>query len=350
MSNHTASSSTQKILIVKLGSFGDIIHTIPAQQQIHRHRPDTEIHWLTEPPYAELLGQIPGLKRVWPADTKKWRKQLSSLTESFPLIRSLRRQRFDLALDFQGLVKSAVLARLSGAREVVGFTREQAREPASSYFYSTTLSRDMSTQPHAIDINLDLTRCLDFSSDGASPLIPLEIPEEAVRYVDRQLELAGITNPVLINPGAGWITKRWPAQNYGRLLLELKQQLNLSSVVTYGPGEEELLEQMVAAAGSLPVNAFPTDFFQLAALCRRSRLMVAGDTGPLHLAVALGTPTVAVIGPTTPWRNGPFNPNDVVVKRDLPCSDSYKRTCDHFICMDIPVSDVFKAVVRRLKP
>ena len=348
MSSDTIPSTPRKILIVKLGSFGDVIHTIPAQQQIHQHLPDTEIHWLTAPPYAGLLGRIPGIKRVWLADTKKWRKRITSILESVPLIRSLRRQRFDLALDFQGLVKSAVLARLSGAREVIGFTREQSREPASAYFYSRTLPGDNGSQPHAIEINLELTRSLDCSPNGASPLIPLNIPEEAFSYVDQQLSQAGITRPVLINPGAGWITKRWPAINYGRLLLELRQKAGLPVIVTYGPGEEELVDQMKSSAGSQPLIAFPTDFFQLAALCRRSQLMVAGDTGPLHLAVALGTPTVAILGPTAPWRNGPFNPEDVIVKRYLPCSNSYKRTCDQFICMDIPVKDVFDAVVRRL--
>jgi lipopolysaccharide heptosyltransferase I len=347
MSSASIPSAPRKILIVKLGSFGDIIHTIPAQQHILRHCPDAEIHWLTEPPYQELLRQIPGIQQVWLADTKRWRKQISSLPESVQLIRSLRHQHFDLALDFQGLVKSATLARLSGARQVVGFSRNQSREPASAYFYSDTLDGDNGSKPHAIEINLALTRSLDCSPNGASPLIPLNIPEAAFTYVDRQLALAGIQHPVLINPGAGWITKRWPAQNYGRLLPRLQEELNLPVVVTYGPGEEELVERMEKAAGCHLV-AFPTDFSQLAALCRRSKLMVAGDTGPLHLAVALGTATVAILGPTAPWRNGPFVPEDVVVKRYLPCSDSYKRTCDQFICMDIPVEDVFDAVVQRL--
>ena len=348
MGNDTT-SVPHKILIVKLGSFGDILHAIPAQQHIHQHRPDTRIHWLTEPPYAELLGRIPGIERVWQADTKKWRKKITAVPEGVRLIRSLRQQHFDLAIDLQGLVKSAALARLSGARRVVGFSREQSREAASAYFYSETLAGDTGNKPHAIEINLELTRSLDCSPNGASPLIPLSIPEEAFSYVDQQLDLAGIKHPVLINPGAGWITKRWPAEDYGRLLRRLHQQLNLPVVVTYGPGEEPLVERMETAAGC-PLTAFPTDIFQLGALCRRSQLMVAGDTGPLHLAVALGTPTVAILGPTAPWRNGPFNSEDEIVKRYLPCSNSYKRTCDQFICMDIPVEDVFNAVVRRLGP
>jgi ADP-heptose:LPS heptosyltransferase len=109
-----------------------------------------------------------------------------------------------------------------------------------------------------------------------------------------------------------------------------------------------MVQEIQAVTAPHPIAAFPTTFLQLAALCRRSRLLIAGDTGPLHLAVALGTPTVAIMGPTSPWRNGPFNEKDPIVKRYLFCSNSYKRTCNQFICMDIPVQEVFDAVTRRL--
>ncbi|MEE2821487.1 MAG: glycosyltransferase family 9 protein [Acidobacteriota bacterium] len=347
MSRDNSQSAPPKVLIVKLGSFGDILHTIPAQQHIHQCRPDIEIHWLTEPPYAELLSKIPGITHVWVAATKEWRKKIGSLAGSIQLIRSLRKQHFDIALDFQGLVKSAVLARLSGAQQVIGFPQNQSKEPASVHFYSDTLTRNLPSKLHAIEINLELTRAVNCRPNGANPLIPLDIPPEAFTYIEQQLSMAKISSPILINPGAGWVTKRWPEQNYGRLLYELSRKLDRPVIITYGPGEEELVDRVKIAA-ECDVTTFPTNFFQLAALCRSSQLMVAGDTGPLHLAVALGTPTVAILGPTAPWRNGPFNPEDVIVKRYLPCSNSYKRTCDQFICMDIPVKDVFDAILRRL--
>ncbi len=120
----------QKLLIVKLGSLGDIIHTIPAQQRLAQHFPQAQIHWLTEPPYETLLAHIPGISRVWLADTKKWRRNLSSLPDSIQLIRALRQQHFDAALDFQGLVKSAMLAIFSVAIRVIGFVEHQSRVPA----------------------------------------------------------------------------------------------------------------------------------------------------------------------------------------------------------------------------
>ena len=339
----------QKLLIVRLGSLGDIIHTIPAQQLITQHFSQAQIHWLTEPPYQTLLERIPGISQVWLADTKKWRRRLSSLAESTQLVRSLRQQHFDIALDFQGLVKSALLAKLSGAKRVVGFVVHQSREPASRYFYSETVVGDDGSRPHVVEINLQLARSLGCSQNGASPLIPLDIPSEAFDYVDDQLSRNKISEPILINPGAGWVTKLWPLKNYAQLMLRVHEELGHGVVLTYGPGEEEMVKKIQTLTAPHPITAFPTTFLQLAALCRRSRLLMAGDTGPLHLAVALGTPTVAILGPTSPWRNGPFNAQDLIVKRYLFCSNSYKRTCNEFICMNISVQEVFNAVMQRLE-
>ncbi|MGH9338316.1 MAG: glycosyltransferase family 9 protein [Acidobacteriota bacterium] len=339
-------------MIVRLSSLGDIVHALPAQQRIAGAFPGAEVHWLSEPAYEPLLARVPGIARVWPADTRAWRRGLSFLREPAGLIRAFRKERFDIALDFQGLVKSAVLGRLSGAREVIGFSRDDLREPAAGRFYTRVAPRQKGLQRHVIEQNLSLLSWLGpeiTSCNGASPLIPLEIPPEAENYVGTKLREHGIRNPVLINPGAGWVTKLWPARDYGRLFQRIKKELKLPVVFTYGPGEEGLIEQARQSASPAPLITFPTSILEFAALCRRSRLLVAGDTGPLHLAVAMGTPTVAIMGPTSPWRNGPFSSSDLVVKRYLPCSDSYKRTCDQFICMDIPVEEVFEALVRRLK-
>lgn len=337
-----------KLLIVRLGSLGDIIHAVPAQQMLTQHFPQAEIHWLTEPPYDALLHRIPGIHKLWLADTKKWRRKPFSVGEGIRLVRSLRRQRFDAALDFQGLIKSALLAKLSGARRIIGFAAHQSREPASRYFYSETVEADDGSRPHAVEINLALAQSLGCSNNGASPLIPLDIPTEAFGYVDEQLRRNNVSNPVLVNPGAGWVTKHWPPENYAKLIRRIHQEMGHGMILTYGPGEQGLVEKIRTLAKPHPIASFPTTFLQLAALCRRARLLVAGDTGPLHLAVALGTPTVAILGPTSPWRNGPFNPQDPIVKRYLFCSNSYKRSCNQFICMDIPVQEVFDAVTRRL--
>ena len=336
-----------KILIVRLGSLGDIFHTLPAQQQIHRRFPKTEIHWLVEPHYLPLLRNIPGIARLWVADTKQWRRRPSTSRAIITLVMSLRGESFDLVLDFQGLIKSAVFARLSGARRVLGFEKDQCREPDAARFYTETIRQQGGPHRHIIESNLDLARFLgcDEETDG---LVPLHIPAEAMHYIDTQLGQNEVEHPILVNPGAGWKTKLWGARNYAQLALQVRRQLELPVVFTYGPGEEGLIEEVRRASAPEAIVTFPTDLLQFAALCQRARLVVAGDTGPLHLAVALGTPTVAILGPSSVWRNGSFNPEDSTVKRYLFCSDCAKRRCGDFICMNIPVAEVFESVKRRL--
>ena len=344
----TKTGPYRKILIVRLGSLGDIVHTIPSQQHILQQFPGARIDWLTEPRYGPLLRSVAGISKVWLADTQKWRRRLLSARESFELVRSLRHERFDIALDFQGLIKSAVLARLSGARRVLGFLPERFKEPAANFFYTDAVLGDDGNHSHAIEINLQLTRFLGCKPNRIGPLIPLDIPPEDIAYVNDQLEQCEISNPILLNPGAGWVTKRWSPRDYAQLHAAILDRLGLPVVYTHGPNEEQLIETIRAEAAPNAVLTFPTNVLQFAALCRQSRLLVGGDTGPLHLAVAVGTPTVAILGPTAAWRNGPYHQHDEVVQRALPCSNSYRRTCDQFICMNISAEEVFAAVLRRL--
>jgi lipopolysaccharide heptosyltransferase I len=335
----------QKILIVRLGSLGDIIHTLPAQQSLHHCLPHAQIHWLTETAYAPLVEATPGVTRVWVAGLREWSWQ-SSPRPFVRLIAALRREHFDLAYDFQGLLKSAVVARVSGARFVTGFGAELTRERLASAFYSHQVVARPGERLHVVDLNLrlaDQPGC----ANGTGPIIPLRIPDVSSRLVREKLAEHGIRRPILLNPGAGWVTKIWPASQYARLAARIQEELGIPVVLTYGPGEEAVVQAFRQAETT--IVGFPTSILELAALCRESRLMVAGDTGPLHLAVALGTPTVAVMGPSAAWRNGPYTPRDIVVRRQLPCSDCYKRTCDKFICMDIPVDQVFEAVKKRLQ-
>lgn len=344
-----------KILIVRLGALGDIIHTIPAQLQIAKHLPESEIHWLAEPRYEEFLCQIQGVSRVWTADTKRWRRSLSSLREVKALTADLRQERFDVAFDFQGLVKSALLARLSGARGVIGFESTGLRERPAAWFYDSPrrgrkISRLLSPlRSHVIEMNLELLRSFGLPISEVNARIPLAIPTGATRYVDENLQALKIEHPLLIAPGAGWETKIWPAANYAQLVLKVRRELRLPAILTYGPGEEELITQIQRALAPEGLPAFPTTLLQLAALCRKSRLLVGSDTGPLHLAVALGTPTVALMGPTYPWRNGPFNPVDEVVSCAIPAHLAYKRKGDPAALMNIAVEEVFQAVARRLQ-
>ncbi len=348
----SSSAQPERILIVRLGALGDIIHAVPAQQLLRRRFPDCEIHWLSEPSYKGLLETVPGLDRVWTADTKAWSRRISRSRELPELIRRLRSLRFDWAFDLQGLAKSAVLARLARPRRLFGFRPERFKETMAGWFYSRSFEGEADLSRHVTQANLSLVRDVlgesgeTLADDG---LLPLEIPQEAVEAVDGRLREQGVeAAPAVINPGAGWPTKIWPARNYARLGQEIESRLGIPCVFSYGPGEEEIIERIRKEWSPHPLRTFPTSIVELAALCTRSRLFIAGDTGPMHLAAALGTPVVAVMGPTARRRNGPFSPEDEVVQFDLHCSDCYKRRCKVFFCMEIPVFEVMRAVIRRL--
>lgn len=335
----------KRILILRLGSLGDVIHTIPAQQLLAELNPDAEVHWVVEPPYAGLLGCVPGIHRTWIADTKHWRKGWRELSPAYGLIKSLRAERFDLAVDFQGLLKSAVLARLSGARRVIGFGGDRLRERPAGWWYHERVQIE-GGQRHQVAYNMDLVQPPRYAP-LVSGQIRIDIPKEDSALVQESLRSLGVERPILLNPGGGWETKRWASDRFAALAGWIESELQIPVVFTYGPGEEGLLAEIESHMAE-KLRRFPTTIVQLAALCRESRLMVAGDTGPLHLAVAMGTPVAAILGPAHSWRTGPCNPDDVVVTHSTPCPRPYKRVCTDHFCMDIPVEEVCKAVHRRL--
>jgi lipopolysaccharide heptosyltransferase I len=335
----------RKILIVRLGSLGDIVHALPAMRLLNQRLPRSEIHWLAEPPYAELLQHVVGIQKVRLADTKAWRKKPLALGPIFDTVKNLRRERYDAVFDFQGLVKSAVLSRLTGSGCVAGFPQPLLREKLSHHFYNCPVEIEKGKR-HQISINLDLVDPPRHGeTDGAEVL--LHFPDTVEAYLDKQFERLKIMNPVLLNPGAGWATKRWPVERFVKLAELIENELNFPVLFTYGPGEEALIQQAREASPTI-VRSFPSSILELAALCKRARIMVAGDTGPMHLAVAMRTPVVALIGPGYPWRTGPFNPEDKIVQHDRPCPHPYQRKCDDHFCMDLPVEKVYLAICQRL--
>ncbi len=343
--NKVRSSSPFKILIVRFGSLGDIVHGLPAQQELHRKYPEAGIHWLAEKPYKPLLETVPFLDKVWAAEMKKWRKNLGGLRHFKRLVKQLRAEEYDLVYDFQGLLKSAITARLAGGRSLLGFDRSLLREKAARFFYSQAASLEPGNR-HQVECALDLVAPPRFTGK-ASAAINFDYPPECIEYIERNFaELEISTPPVLLNPGAAWETKRWDTRRFVQLAEKIEKS-GYPVIYTTGPGEEHLLEA-IRNESSWPVKTFPTTIVQLSALCSRSALMVAGDTGPLHLAVASGTPTVAILGPAHAWRTGPFNPLDEVVQHEKPCPRPYSRTCPDHFCMDIPVELVYEAALRRM--
>jgi lipopolysaccharide heptosyltransferase I len=344
-----------RILIVKLGSIGDIVHTLPALAALREGFPDSEISWVVERNLSEILRDNPLLDRLIEVDTKALRRGLMSgetLRAPRQQLRRLRASAFDVALDFQGLLKSASIARLSGARRVFGYSRAGLREPASSIFLSKRVSVPKHT--HVIRKGLLLVEGamgIPVPLDAERFSFPISVSPAAQNAASEAAKAAG-GNYAILNPGGGWPTKLWSADRFGKLADALWSSYGLHSLVTYGPGEEALADavgQSSETGKARPVNLSLKAFYSLA---KGARVYVGGDTGPTHLAVAAGAPIVGLFGPTEWWRNGSPRAEDVCVERnDIDCRvDCHRRSCSKWICMDIEVERVFRAVEKRLGP
>jgi lipopolysaccharide heptosyltransferase I len=328
----------RRLLVVRLGSLGDLVHTLPAVSAIRRTFPALEIDWLVDAPHREFLSLVSVLTSVVVLRDRTAGAWLAARS-------ALRERQYDVALDFQGLLKSAALARLSGARRVIGFTRRAAREGMAAPFYSERV--DAETGQHVIDKNLALAGALGVSTDTLEfPLV--ESPSAAAEAV----RAGGLDRYALINPGAAWPNKRWPPALFSRVAQRLREKHGLYSVVLWGPGERALADEIAAASSGAARPAPETTIRDLVEISRRARIIVSGDTGPLHIAAAVGVPAVGVFGPTNPRRNGPWRKEDATISRYEVCDCHYERRCrrdpDQWCLGTIAFDDVAAAIDRRL--
>jgi heptosyltransferase-1 len=280
-------SAPRRLLVIRLSAFGDVIHTIPAVVALRDALPQTEIAWAVEPPYAELVEIVARVKAI-PVSLKRW---------SMSRIAAARRdvRGFETAIDFQGLIKSALIARASGARGRYGFARDVIREKPAAWFVNRHAAIDRSK--HVVEWNLELARTF-------APRIA-RVPEvDFTPFAeDASGGLARFTNRIVLLPGAGKPGKQWPIDRFA----ELAKRVGRDALVVWGPGEEGLARAIGAEV------APATNFRELAFLLRHAKLVIGADTGPLHLGAALGTPLVGLYGPTDPARNGPYGQLDRVV-------------------------------------
>lgn len=328
------------ILVVRLGALGDLVHALPAVAAMREAWPEATIDWLVDARYAALLELVPVVNRTVVIGRPAGRPLLSAM-------RDLRRARYDLAVDFQGLLKSAVLARAAGAAETVGFVPAQLREPAAAVFYTRRVRGD--DGGHVVRKNLSMVEALGVRAREISA--PLSATPSAVPGLVRDLlRLDAGSRFAMINPGAGWPNKQWPAERYGALAAHLRDRHGMPSIVTWGPAEQALARAVTAASRGAAQIAPATAVGDLVELSRAASLFVAGDTGPMQLAAAVGTPVVGIFGPTNPLRNGPWRADDAWVSRFDQCECHHKRRCRRETpCIDtISIDEVVSAVDRRL--
>ena len=328
--------SVRSILIVRLGALGDVVHTIPAAAALRAAFPDTRIDWLVEGKHRAILDLVTVIDRIVPIDTR-------SVGGWIDAMRRVRLQPYDIAFDFQGLMKSAIFARASGAPRVAGFSIWHLREKGARPFYSETDAAE--DDPHVIEKNLHLLRVVGIET--ATIAFPLaRVPSPALEAVRADVG----DRFALINPGAAWPNKRWAAERFGDVAAFLRDVRGLSSVVLWGPGEQSLAQSVVDSSNGAARVAPATEIADLVELSRAASIIVSGDTGPLHIAAAVGTPAVGVYGPTDPHRNGPWDPRDVMVSRFDACACHYQRRCRiaDWCLNRTTVAEVSAAVQQRL--
>jgi heptosyltransferase-1 len=350
ISGSDGGGSVDRLLIVRLSAMGDVIHTLPAAHALREAFPHAMIGWLIEERWAELLcaagasrrgprsAQRPLVDWVHTVDLKAWRRSLFTIKTAQQIAKvwnDVRAAHYDAAVDLQGAVRSAVLARWSGARVIYG-AAEPRESPASLWYTRRSVTRGV----HVVEQYLSVAGALAHRT--LKPL-RVELPRDpaAEARIDQRLRNEGFRDFAILNPGAGWGAKRWPAERYGRVARALASD-GVRSVLNYGPGEDNLAREAEAASEGA-AKAIKCSITELIALTRRSRLFVGGDTGPLHLAAALQVPVVAIFGPTDPARNGPYGTRSVVLRNPASPTTHARRAQPDEGLLEIGVNAVIDA-------
>ncbi|OGD22742.1 MAG: hypothetical protein A2W03_04090 [Candidatus Aminicenantes bacterium RBG_16_63_16] len=321
------------ILIVRLSSLGDIVHTLPAFAALRRSFPAARIRWAVEQPGREILDLVPGIDEIVVVGRKIWQQNIRDLG-----------RRDQTAFDFQGLVKSALLVLMSRSRRTVGFARENCREPLAAAFYKEKLPPFSEADLHVISKNLRLLSLVGIREEKYE--FPVVIPEDLRKSVLGKLSRLGYTarqRLLLLNVGAAWETKRWFADRWVELLGLVKPQ-GAFPLILWGSRLEKTLALAVGERTATAVAPY-LSVREVLALLRMATLLVSGDTFVLQAACALNVPVVGLFGPTNPRRNGPFAASDRTVSSEVRCGPCYKRTCPTLECLKaISVSAVATAV------
>ena len=346
-----------KILVIRLSAIGDVVHTLPAAQLLKKYLPGCRITWLVEEAAADLIAGYEGIDAVIVSKRTSWLRALrrgnflAAYTEAAAFLRRLRRDEYDLVLDFQGLLKSSLLAGLARGKRKIGFAH--AREGAAFFYTEHVPAPDFND--HAITRHMGLLQYLGITDKTAvfSPLWGEQEEESVGRLLGGHT--ADSAGPlIVVHPCAAWPTKCWDAGRVAAVCDSLRKTCDARIVFAGSAAEQTHVSSIIASMAEPAISLVGrTTLRELACLLARSSLMVAMDSGPMHLACAVGTPVVALFGPTAPWRTGPFGSRHSVIRKELDCSPCYrKKTCPlgHHRCMaDITVEDVLEVCSNYLR-
>lgn len=347
-----------KILIVKLSAIGDVIHTLPALNALRRRYPDARIDWVVEEAAFPIIDKHRALDRVILSRRKRWINELKgpgrmpALREIRRFFRDLRKVRYDIVVDFQGLMKSGMLVGLARGKRKVGFGKGMEHQEHSYLFLNERIPA-VKMDRHALLRYLTLLEGIGIHGRRIEYNIP--IGPENRRAAGKLLARFGTGSRgplVAINPVAQWETKLWYNDRFAELADRLADEFGARVFFTGGPEDRETTDDIMRQMKHGALNlAGKTDLKTLAAIYGKADLLVTTDTGPMHLGAAMNLPTVALFGPTAPWRTGPFGPDHRVIRKGLPCSPCFKRDCPtRRVCMaEIGVEDVMDRISKNFE-
>jgi heptosyltransferase-1 len=324
-------------LVLRLSSLGDIIHTFPAVAGLRESFPKSEIVWLADERWKLLVERSDLATAIWTAETGSWFSVSA-------VIRRIRRGNWQAAIDYQGLWKTALFPFLGGVRRRIGFDSSTIREFGVPVVYTEKVHAQT---VHIADQNGELS--VQAGARNGVANFSLWISSDEEEQSNEMRRRNGLDEYCVLCPGGGWQAKCWPAERYAELCLRIRNELGFRCVINYGPGEEKLAASVRTASGKAEPVVATGSVSQLMALLRPAKVVVGGDTGPLHLAVALGAPAVALYGPTDPRRNGPYPTGDIVLRSpDARTRHTRGETPDASM-LRITVDAVAEAVRRRLE-
>lgn len=349
----SAPAAPRRILLIKPSSLGDIIHALPVLAALRDAYPQAHIAWLVSTGFAPLLEGHPLLNEVIPFDRRRFGRMLQNpraMVEFLAFLRGLRRRRFDLVLDLQGLVRSGFLAWASGARRRIG--PADARELA--WMFYTRRVDAAAPGLHAVERNLAVAEALQLRV--RSPRFPLGLRPEERAAADAKLAAAsGGRDPrsfIAALPGARWASKLWPTEHWAALLDLLAADGEPPVVLLGGPDDRTRADAIRSGTRTAPIDLVGrTSLRELLALLARADRVVCQDSGPMHMAAALGRPLAAIFGPTDPVRTGPYAQEVRVVRRPLDCAPCQRRTCPlgHHRCMTELTPEQVRDALRALR-
>lgn len=333
------------ILIVKLSAIGDVIHTLPSLTELRRLYPKAHITWVVEEAAADLVKNHPLLDAVLISRRKSWMKDFQNgkvkqpLKEISSFIKTLRQRHYDLVIDFHGLFKSAIIVFLSGGKRKLGYDSWQE---LSGFFLNEKISEDMNK--HAVDRYLDFPRYLGAKTEKAKFVLPFDKEaEEKAQILLRNINLED-KKFIAFSPVAFWETKLWSNEKFARLADLINNEMQVKVVFT--GSEKAAIEKITSLMTTEGINlGGATKLLELAYIYKKARLVITTDSGPMHLASAIGTPVIALFGPTDPARTGPYGSFHTIIRAEIPCSPCLLKKCTTKKCMeDISSEQVFAAV------